>query len=96
MKEIENRMKRVTAEMEKIENDPVFRVEHLKFVIAEQMCEYMEAHEISRTELAEKLDTSTAYITKILRGNCTFTLESLDKMAAALDCHLFVGFLPLR
>lgn len=44
----------------------------------------MDAREMSRAELASKIDASPAYVTKIMRGNANFTLESMTKLAMAV------------
>ena len=54
----------------------------------------MEEKSVSRAELARRLGTSAAYVTKILRGNANFTLSTMLKLARALDCDLQVLLLP--
>lgn len=44
----------------------------------------MEEKGINRTELADKIGSSSAYITKVLRGNVNFTLATMTKLARAL------------
>lgn len=48
----------------------------------------MEVQGLSRKALAEKLNTSPAYVTKVLRGDVNFTLETMTKMALAVDGRL--------
>jgi transcriptional regulator with XRE-family HTH domain len=55
----------------------------------------MKSRGITRTALAEKLGTSRAYITKILRGDTNFTLESMARVAQALDCEINFELRPL-
>jgi transcriptional regulator with XRE-family HTH domain len=45
--------------------------------------------------LAEKIGSSPAYVTKILRGETNFTLDSMVKIATALGCELTIGLRPL-
>ena len=40
----------------------------------------MEANGVSRGELARRLEVSPAYITKVLRGNVNFTLDSMVRL----------------
>lgn len=54
----------------------------------------MERKGISRSELARRLGTSPAYVTKILRGNANFTLATMVKLARALGADLRVGLEP--
>jgi transcriptional regulator with XRE-family HTH domain len=48
----------------------------------------MERLGVSRSELARRLGTSPAYVTKILRGDTNFTLSSLAKIAEALGSRV--------
>ena len=50
----------------------------------------MVAQEISRAKLAEKIGASPAYVTKALRGDVNFTLESMTKFALAVGGKLHV------
>jgi|SRR6185295_98354 len=44
----------------------------------------MEEQHVSRAELARRIGTSRAYITKLLGGNANFTLTTMVKLAMAL------------
>lgn len=60
--------------------------------VLEELVARMESQQISRAELARRLGTSPAYVTKILRGNANFTLTSLVKLARAVGAELVVSF----
>jgi len=45
---------------------------------------FMEEQKVSRAELARRIGTSRAYITKLLGGNANFTLMTMVKLAMAL------------
>lgn len=64
--------------------------------VTEALCQRMEEADISRSELARRLGTSPAYVTKILRGTANFTLASLVKLARAVGMELEVSFVPPR
>jgi transcriptional regulator with XRE-family HTH domain len=49
----------------------------------EGLYELMQANNISRKELAKRLGTSPAYITKVLRGDVNFTVDTLVRLAKA-------------
>lgn len=51
----------------------------------EELSRLMDVKKVSRSDLAEKIGSSPAYITKVLRGNVNFTLSSMSKLALALD-----------
>lgn len=50
----------------------------------EALSRRMEEQGLSRAELARRLGTSQAYVTKVLRGNVNFTLATLVKLARAV------------
>src|SRR5215813_2957277 len=50
----------------------------------------MERQGVTRTELARRLGTTPAYVTKILRGKANFTLETMVRLARALGAELHV------
>ncbi len=54
----------------------------------EELSRRMEEEKISRGDLARRLGTSPAYVTKILRGNANFTLATMVKLARALGMEL--------
>jgi transcriptional regulator with XRE-family HTH domain len=68
-----------------------FRAERAFLEFTERMLERMEELKMSRSELAAKIGVKPAYITKILRGDTNFTLDTMVKLASALDCKLVVG-----
>ncbi|HEU4652877.1 MAG TPA: helix-turn-helix transcriptional regulator [Steroidobacteraceae bacterium] len=48
----------------------------------------MKAADISRAALAEKMGTTPAYVTKVMRGDVNFTLETMTKIAMAVGGKL--------
>jgi transcriptional regulator with XRE-family HTH domain len=60
----------------------------------ESLVRVMEEQNVSRAELARRLGTSPAYVTKILRGNANFTLASMTRLARALGQELRVDLRP--
>jgi len=56
----------------------------------------MEEHGVTRAELARRLGTSQAYITRVLGGHANFTLKTMAKLALALGMQLEVGLVPQR
>jgi antitoxin component HigA of HigAB toxin-antitoxin module len=45
---------------------------------------------MKRADLARKIDASTAYVTKVMRGDANFTLETMTKLAMAVNGKLEV------
>lgn len=54
----------------------------------------MEEQGVSRAELARRLGTSQAYVTRVLSGHANFTLKTMSKLAFALGMQLDVGLSP--
>jgi plasmid maintenance system antidote protein VapI len=51
----------------------------------EDLARLMKEKDVNRAELARRMGTSRAYITKMLGGNANFTLATMVKLAMALD-----------
>jgi transcriptional regulator with XRE-family HTH domain len=54
----------------------------------------MEANGVSRSELARRLGVSPAYVTKVLRGNINFTLDSIVRLVRAAGGELSLQVAP--
>jgi transcriptional regulator with XRE-family HTH domain len=77
-----------------VEASDVFVEDTAALRAAEEIFLAMERLDISRAELARRLGTSAAYVTKILRGNANFTLASLARLARALEGELKIHIAP--
>jgi transcriptional regulator with XRE-family HTH domain len=73
--------------MERARQSLTFHVEDAIMEFTEDMVTEMEKQDVNRSELARRIDSSPAYVTKILRGSTNFTLESMVKIARALGCR---------
>lgn len=77
--------------MEGLRDDVEFLLEEQKIAILEEILTIMEKQNVSRADLARKLKTSRAYITKLFRTDVNFTLRSMVQIAHALNtrvsCH---------
>ena len=60
----------------------------------EDVCRLMDEQGVSRAELARRLGTSRAYVTKLLGGDANFTLETMTKVAMALGAAVHVHVAP--
>ncbi len=49
---------------------------------------------LTRAELARRLGTSPAYVTKLFRGDVNFTVETMVKLVRAIGCSLQLGIVP--
>ncbi len=50
----------------------------------------MEENELSRADLARKIKKSDAYVTKVLRGDSNFTIDTMVSLVRALDGALHI------
>ena len=73
-----------------------FRIEFLKHEISEKIYRAIENEHVSKAELADRLGTSRSYVTKILQGTANFTLDSLCRIAEALNCEFRLDLVPKR
>ena len=69
-------------------SDDTYWVEDAKIEFAVEFEHQMNRCQINKSQLASRLKTSPAYITKILRGDANFTIESMVKLARAVECSL--------
>jgi len=51
----------------------------------------MDSEGLNRSDLAKKIGSSPSYVTKILRGDANFTLESMNKLAMAVGGRVKVS-----
>lgn len=54
----------------------------------------MEKQGVSKAELARRLGTSRAYVTKLLGGDANFTLQTMTRVAMALGAAVHVHVAP--
>jgi transcriptional regulator with XRE-family HTH domain len=77
------------------DNDPDYWAEGLKLDFAEEVGRLMEEQKVSRAELARRLGTSPAYVTKILHWTANLTLTSMSKIALAFGSRVYLTLAPV-
>jgi transcriptional regulator with XRE-family HTH domain len=60
----------------------------------EEICRLLVGKNTTRAELARRLQTTPAYVTKVLRGNANLTLASMAKIAFALESQVRIHLAP--
>ncbi len=75
---------------EDVENDDAFWTEKNILDFTTKLYQFMQYRDVSKKELAERIGTSQAYITKVFRGDANFTIATMTKLARALDAKLDV------
>ena len=78
------------------ENDLDYILEAKKIDITESICNIMEESNINRKQLADKMETSPAAITKFLNGDANFTLKTLIKFSICPERDLVFSFAGKR
>jgi transcriptional regulator with XRE-family HTH domain len=83
-----------TELFERYKHDPEYVIEELKLALSEGVEDIMAQQGLTRSELARRLGTSPAYVTKLLRGTFNPTLETIARIAIALDARLSLNLTP--
>jgi transcriptional regulator with XRE-family HTH domain len=73
-----------------IEDDETYLIEKNILDFTLQLQQLMVSRGINKKELASLYGSSQAYITKIMRGNANFTLETMTKLVNAVDGKLTI------
>lgn len=79
-----------------LEQDPEFVAGLLKIEFTDELSIAMESKGLSKADLADRVGCSKAYITKVLRGTTNFTLETMAKLAMAVDHKIHFEMLPAK
>jgi transcriptional regulator with XRE-family HTH domain len=79
-----NKETRLESAIRKYEKDVDFVLDDVLLKLNESIVAAMQAQGISRSELAAKMGTSKAYITRLLRGNANPTVRSLVRIGIIL------------
>lgn len=75
-------------------SDPDFYKELAILEFTEELCRIMEERGVGHTELGRRIDSSQAYISRVLNGGANFTLASMTKLGAALGMELRMHLAP--
>lgn len=87
--------KKTKKEGEEREYQRLVEEETLIFEATELLSELIEAKEINRKELADRLERSKGFVTQILSGERNMTLRTLADFAFALEHRIKVAASPL-
>lgn len=82
----------MARETQKEHRDPEYErlLERERLILAatELVYELMEKQNVSKAELARRVDRTRGYLTQLLDGNRNMTLRTLADLAHALDCRI--------
>ncbi len=80
--------------IEQNQYSPEFQTELSIIDLNEKIIAMMDERKVSRAELARRLGVSKAFITKMLNGNPNMTIKTINSLALALDCQLYLDIYP--
>ena len=87
--------KKLKAFVDEAKQTDAYWVESAKLEFAMALEQQRRAAGLSYADLAKKMGTSAAYISKVFRGDTNLTIESMVKLARAtggqLDARILVG-----
>jgi DNA-binding XRE family transcriptional regulator len=87
----------VSAEIaRKVAEDPEYRALHERYAESRQIAwlfiRYRMDHDLTREQLAKRAGTTVGQIARIENGRSKTSLDTLMKIAHALDLKLLIGF----
>lgn len=85
---------RFQALIDKYKDDPEYIAEGMLLEISEQFLGAMESQGINRSQLAEKLGCSNAYVTKLFNGSENLTIKKAVQIANVLGAMLDIAVVP--
>ncbi len=94
MKTIEQVHEEIQAALNAARKTHAYRAEGASIEFTNAMVTRMREAGVTRSELARLIKATPAYISKILRGATNFSLDSMVKIANALNCELRVHLQP--
>lgn len=86
-----NSFKNLFADLKK---DDSFWIQKAIVEFSIELTRLMDRRGITKKEFAEKINSSQAYVTKVFRGNANFTIETMVKLARALDGNISLHITP--
>lgn len=63
--------------------------------VSDQIAVFMEANDISKAGLAQKMGTSRAFVTKVLAGDANMTFKTFTKVLSHLEAKAEVKIVPI-
>jgi len=69
-------------------------IESAKLDFALELHELMKSKNVNKAGLAVKIKKSPAYISKVLKGDTNFTIETMVGLSRAIGCRLSIHIAP--
>lgn len=87
---------RIDNLMDRFRKTPEFELEGMLLSVNEQICKTMDDRGLSKSDLANLLNNSPAWVTKLLSGDQNLTLKTLATIACVLDLTVEINLLERR
>lgn len=81
---------------EQVKDKFEFKLKSLELEITENLLAVMKTRKMSRADLASKLGTSKAAVSKLLNDGSNVTIKRLLKISDALDCEIKIHIVPIE
>lgn len=81
---------------EQVKDSFEFKLSRMELEITENILSIMKRRKMSRKDLAEKIGTSKAAISKLLNDGSNITLRRLLKISDAMDCQVKIDIIPVE
>jgi transcriptional regulator with XRE-family HTH domain len=86
--------KKIKNFLREIKKTDSFIAEQIKLDFIIQIYKLMKESNITQKEFAKKLNVSEAYVSKILKGDINFTIDTMVKLTRALNSNLHIKVVP--
>ena len=91
-----NTLEKFQQELASLEGTPDFELYGLLFDVTEEIYRVLVSRGLTKAQLAERLGTSRAYVTKLLDGHENMTLKTLVRVANAMEMTVDVRLTPRK
>lgn len=86
----------IKKQVENAKKTSIFWAEDAKMDFIDKISTLMLEQKVSRSELARRVGTSPAYVTKVLGGHLNLSIDSMSKFAFALGLKVEFNFTPIE
>lgn len=77
--------KEIQESFEELDQDPKFVSDYWKMDFGEKLFQFLEKENITKEELAIRLNKSNNYVSRLIKGTSDLTLEKIAELFIALD-----------
>jgi len=87
-------LKKSLSWLKDVRNSDQYWIESAKSGFAVEIEKLLKRAGLNKSQFAHKINASSPYVTKMLRGDANLTIETMVKAARALDCDLHLHIAP--